>query len=258
MAGGGDAIESAWIVVHGRRIHARVTAPTSDVRPPLVLVHGLGVSSRYFVRVARALAPHFRIHAPDLPGFGRSEGTPASLSVPDLARELLAFLDASGLDRPLLFGNSMGCQVLLALAVAAPERVRGLVLVGPTVDPAWRSFRRQIGRWLLEATREPWSIFPILAVDYLRCGPRRFFGTARYALADRPEDELPRVRAKALVVRGERDAFVSPAWAARMTALLPNATFVTIAGAPHAAHYVAPERLARLVVSTFASDDRTR
>jgi pimeloyl-ACP methyl ester carboxylesterase len=152
----------------------------------------------------------------------------------------------------VLLGNSFGCEVIVALAVAAPERVSGLVLLGPTVDPRWRTFLRQVPRWLLEATREPWSILPILALDYLRCGTRRFFATARFALAYRMEDDLPSVHAPTLFVSGERDAFVSPAWAERVTNLLSNGELATLAGAVHAANYSAPEELARVVRAFLA------
>ena len=231
--------------MHGRVVHARVADATAGT--PIVLVHGLGVSSAYLVPTALALASDHPVYAPDLPGFGRSEAPSRALDVTQLARELLAWMDATGLQRPVLLGNSLGCQVIVALTVAAPERVAGLVLVGPTVDPQWRTFVRQVPRWLLEGTREPWSIFPILAVDYIRCGTRRFFATGRFALAYRLEDELPCVHAPALVVRGERDAFVSPAWAERVTNLLPHGELATIAGAPHAANYTAPDAVARLV-----------
>ena len=215
---------------------------------PIVLVHGLGVSSAYLVPTALALASDHPVYAPDLPGFGRSEGPFRALDVTRLARELLAWMDAMGLERPVLLANSLGCQVIVALTVAAPQRVAGLVLVGPTVDPQWRTFVRQIPRWLLECTREPLlSLFLIIALDYFRCGARRFFATGRFALAYRMEDDLPFVHALALVVRGERDAFVSPAWAERVTNLLSNGDLATIAGASHAANYSAPDAIARLV-----------
>ena len=253
------SMQSQWTRVHGRKMHARRGGMIG--KPAIVLVHGLGVSSAYLVPTAQVLASDHAVYAPDLPGFGRSESPRRALDIAALATELLSWMDVMKLERPVLLGNSMGCQILVALAVAAPERVDRLVLVGPTVDPRWRSFARQIPRWLLEATREPLSIFPILASDYLRCGPRRFFATGRFALMYEMEHELPRVVAPALVVRGERDAFVSSAWVDRVTSLLPYGQSATIAGAAHAANYSAPEALARLVRAFVAqsakrSEDR--
>lgn len=241
-------VKSRWTRVHGRKIHARVA--DGAVGTPIVLVHGIGVSSAYLVPIARALASDHPVYAPDLPGFGRSKGPRHALNVPQLAHELLAWMDAMGLARAVFLGNSFGCQVIVALAVAAPERVAGLVLLGPTVDPRWRTYLQQIPRWLLEAAREPLSILPILVRDYVRCGTRRFFATARFALADHIEDDLPLVHAPTLVVRGERDAFVSPAWAKRVADLLSKGELATLAGASHAANYSAPDELA-LVVRAF-------
>jgi 2-hydroxy-6-oxonona-2,4-dienedioate hydrolase len=248
-------ITSRWTDVRGHRIHARIAATGPTRRPPIVLVHGLGVSSLYFGPVARTLAADFDVYSPDLPGFGRSGGPRQALDLKELASTLLAWLDATGLDHPVLLGNSMGCQVLLELAINAPRRVDSLVLVGPTVDPRWRTFLRQVPRWLLEAFREPLAIFPILALDYARCGPKRFFETARFALNDRPEEKLRDVLTPTLVVRGERDAFVSPDWAARVADSLPHGHLATLAGAAHAAHYSAPESLARLI-RTFVMQHR--
>ena len=240
--------------MHGRVVHARVAGAIAGT--PIVLVHGLGVSSAYLVPTALALAPDHPVYAPDLPGFGRSEAPSSALDIAQLARELLAWMDAMGLERPVLLANSLGCQVIVALAAAAPERAAELVLVGPTVDPQWRTVMKQLPRWLLECTREPLSLFPILARDYFRCGTRRFFATGRFAFASRMEDDLPRVHVPVLVVRGERDAFVSPAWAERVTRLLPNGELAVIPGAPHAATYTAPDAVARLVRSFLDRSDR--
>ncbi len=54
-------------------MHARVSEDRSpEGRPAVILVHGLVVSSRYMVPTLRQLAPHYRVYAPDLPGFGKS------------------------------------------------------------------------------------------------------------------------------------------------------------------------------------------
>jgi len=237
---------SHWTQVNGLRVHCSTTVPMVG-GPPLVLVHGLGVSSRYLLPTARALARRFDVYAIDLPGSGRSERPADPLNLAQSAQVLLRWMDENHLKRPSFLGNSMGCQVLLELAVAAPERVDRLVLVGPTADPRWRSFARQVPRWLLELFREPLSLLPILLRDYLTFGPLRFLRTARFALADRPEDKLTRVQAPTLVVRGERDAFVSDTWVKQCASLLPVATTATVPDAAHAVNYSAPEALAQVV-----------
>ena len=255
-----DGIESCWTTVNGVRIHARVgsaaAAPLARLgdRPPVVLVHGIGVSSRYLVPTARALAADFLVLAPDLPGSGRSNRPGHTLDIVELAGALRDWMDAIGLDRPAFIASSMGCQVVVELAIRSPDRVDKLVLVGPTVVPRWRSVSRQLPRWLLEAAREPLSLWPIILDDYCRFGMRRFFETARFALAHRMEDRLPHVSAPTLVVRGEHDAFVSAEWVEEVARLLPNGRVAVVPRAAHAANYSQPEALARLVRPFLLSD----
>ena len=72
----------------------------------MVLVHGLGVSSRYMLPTLALLAPRARVFAPDLPGFGHSTKPPHTLSLAELADSLADWMSATGLDRAVLLGNS--------------------------------------------------------------------------------------------------------------------------------------------------------
>jgi pimeloyl-ACP methyl ester carboxylesterase len=212
-----------------------------------VLVHGLAVSSRYFLPLARILAARHRVLAPDLPGHGRS-GTPArALGIPGLADALLAWLDLAGIERAPLVANSLGCQVAVDLAVRAPERVERLVLIGPTMDPAAPTLLAQALRLARDVPREPLGLNLAEARDYLRTGPRRILATARAGLADPLAEKLPRVQAPALVVRGGRDAIVSQAWAGRVAELLPDARLAVVLDEAHAVHWSAPAEVARLI-----------
>ena len=241
-------LEPRFEQVAGLRLHARVGGAGTGGRP-VVCVHGFGVSSRYFAPLARELAATNPVAAVDLPGYGRSERPPRALGVPELADALRAWLDVLGLDRPALVANSMGCQIAVDLAARAPERVDRLVLVGPTIDPAARSFSRQAARLVLDSVREPPSLLAIIALDYGLFGPLRLGRTARFALADRIEAKLLRVRAPALVVRGERDGLVPQRWAAEAASLLPRGRLAVVPGKAHAVHFSAPRRVASLVRS---------
>jgi pimeloyl-ACP methyl ester carboxylesterase len=94
---------------------------------------------------------------------------------------VLADLAARETRAPVFVANSFGCQVVLALAARRPQTVRGLVLIGPTVDPAYRGWLRHAVRLLVGATRERSGLFPIVLQDYLLMGPRRMLATARVA-----------------------------------------------------------------------------
>ena len=217
-----------------------------------MLLHGLGVSSRYFAPLARILADRWRVVAVDLPGWDGSDRPPSVLDIPGLAGELGAWLDAEELERVRILANSLGCQIAVDLAASEPERFERIVLIGPTVDPRYRTPLRHAPRFLVDAVREPPSLLPIIVRDYLRFGLRRFVATAGAALRDRPEDKLPRIPSPTLVIKGERDAFVSTDWVEEMVALLPRGELAVVPRAPHATHYAAPRSVATLVERFFS------
>ena len=128
-------------------MHARVSVDSVPPgRPPVVLVHGLIVSSRYLVPLAARLARDYPVYAPDLPGYGESAKPGRVLNVPELADALAAWMRAVGLDRAALIGNSFGCQILADFGVRYPDRIERAVLLGPTGDPCGRSASRQVAR----------------------------------------------------------------------------------------------------------------
>lgn len=232
------------------RIHTRASlGPLPDDRPTVVLVHGVLVSSRYMIPTAERLAPHVRVLAPDLPGYGRSDKPPRALRVPELADALAAWMDALGLGRASLVGNSFGCQVVADLAARYPERVERAVLLGPTVDPRARSLVRTAARWLLNVPLEPPTLDLVVARDFLDMGPGRTLGTIGAMLEDRIETKLPLVRAPTLVVRGSLDTTVPRRWAEEAVRLLPRGRLAVIRGAPHTINYNSPRAVTRLVLA---------
>jgi 2-hydroxy-6-oxonona-2,4-dienedioate hydrolase len=251
-------VESRWVWVRGRPMHYRASVDRTPADAPVVvLVHGMGVSSRYMVPTAERLAPHCRAYAPDLPGFGKGYKPRRALTLRELADALVDWMDAVGLERAALVANSFGCQLLADVAVRRPERVACAVLQGPTIDPAARSFGAQIGRWLLNTPGEAPSQGLILLRDYRDCGIPRLLRTFRYALEDRIEERLPLMRMPALVVRGARDRIVSQEWAQTVAELLPMGRLVVVPRAAHTLNYGAPRELAR-VVRGFLDGQRER
>ena len=227
------------------RIHARVGRDNGGGKPALVLVPGLVVTSRNVAPTARRLQEAFSVYALDLPGFGKSDKPRRALSVPQLATALLAWMDAAGLPDARLLGNSFGCQVIVEAARRAPGRVGRLVLTGPALDPAIRTFWQPILRLVRDGFYEP-ALIPPTVYDFLEMGPRRVWYTYRAALDDRPEDKLPSLQMPVLLVRGGRDPIASQGWLERMASLLPDARTHTLPGAPHALAFSSPEEVARL------------
>ncbi|WP_118135514.1 alpha/beta fold hydrolase [Oceanicella sp. SM1341] len=102
--------------------------------PPLVLLHGttLGIDARAtWLRTIPALAARYRVHAPDMPGFGGTEAAAdgAHMSRPRRSAFVRAFLEALGLSGCVLVGHSEGGFVATHLALDAPHLCRALVVV---------------------------------------------------------------------------------------------------------------------------------
>lgn len=250
MAGERSGLISRYVAAGGWRTHVR--AAEGAAAPPVVLVHGLVISSLYMVPTARELAPYFPVYAPDLPGFGLSEKPRRVLSVREHAEWLAGWMGAMGLARAAFVGNSFGCQVIAHLAADHPELVSAAVLAGPTIDPHARSAPRQIGRWLVDWTRERPSLAPAHVRDYWHAGIPRALATFRLSLEDRIEEQLPRVQAPTLVVRGARDRIVPEYWAREAAALLPRGRYAEVPGGPHCVNYTTPARFVHLVRAFLA------
>jgi 2-hydroxy-6-oxonona-2,4-dienedioate hydrolase len=250
--GASDELGSEWVTVNGLRVHWRASTAPTVAGPTVVLVHGLGVSGRYLLPTAARLAPRSRVLVPDLPGAGPSEKPPAALDVAGLADALAAWLDAVEIERAAFVGSSLGCQTIVELAATKPERVDRLVLIGPSMDVAAPTFGRQLGRLLLDATREPAALVALAATEYLLAGIPRVVTTARAALRHPMEERLRHVEAPTLVVRGERDPIASQAWTERIVDLLARGRLTVIPRAPHATNYSTADVLATIVLSFLA------
>ncbi|WP_232628696.1 alpha/beta fold hydrolase [Methylobacterium sp. Leaf118] len=244
--------------VDGVTMHARVSAsPVPRDRLPVILVHGLGMSSRYMIPLARQLAPHVRVYAPDLPGFGLSDKPSRALTVRELADALAAWMEAVGVERAAFIGNSLGCEVLVELALVHPHRVDRLVLQGPTPDPEARSLVRQVVGFFAIAPFERWSLAGVALSDYLRGGIRRYIQTVHSMVGNRIGDKVLRVTQPTLVVWGTRDYVVPHAFVKRLASSLPRGRLAVIPGAAHGINYSHPKAFtAVLLPFLLAERDR--
>jgi 2-hydroxy-6-oxonona-2,4-dienedioate hydrolase len=245
-----EPLESRWINVGDQLFHYRASVnPANRSLPPIILVHGLGVSSRYMMPTAERLAPHRTIYAPDLPGVGLSGKPPHPLNITELSEALAGWMELVGIDRAVLLGNSIGCQIVADLGTRRPELVQRLVLVSPTVDKRARTAVRSFARLLLDVPREHWWTLSFIALmDYLRAGLGRTAHTFGYAIQDRIEERLPGLRQPVLVVRGGLDPVVPQSWAEELHERLSDGQLVVIPKAAHAVNHNSPAALARVVL----------
>lgn len=247
-----------WTMVGERVIHSRETSDAAHPNArPLVLLHGVGTTSRYFRPLLRELDGRVPATAPELPGIGSSSSGPLPTDVAGQADVVAEWLRATGRQPRAVVGNSMGAQVAVELAIAHPHLVEHLVLIGPTVDAAARGPVPQVGRLLLDATRERPSLLGIAVSDSFLTRRRAVFRYARAALHHRIETRVPLVAAPVLILRGDRDPLVPRAWAQRLATAAPRGSVIEVAGAAHACHHGRPSQVAELLTSRPPAVART-
>ncbi|MET8910436.1 alpha/beta hydrolase [Micromonospora sp. NPDC004551] len=245
-------LTSEFRLIDGLRTHTRRSADPGGDATPVVLVHGLAVSHRYLTPLAVALSATHPVYVPDLPGFGLTERPGTAYDVSRHAAFLAEWLAAYRLGPACLLGHSFGAEVTAALAARRPELVRALVLAGPTSDPAARSRRGQIGRWLLDTLREAKWQAPILLRDVLDARPRRVFATLSHSVRNAIEADLVRVTAPTLVLTGARDPVVPAGWRTEAARLVPDARTAAVPGAAHNVATTAPGQVADAIRDLLA------
>lgn len=209
-----------------------------------VLVHGIGVSSRYFQPLAAELALLGTVYLVDLPGYGAAPDPHRDVTIGDHAAVLASVLRRWGLDGSVIVGHSWGSQVVSLLARDHPEVSDRIVLMAPTMQPSARTFWRATRNLLHDALREPPVVFGIAITDYLiRCGVPYLARQIPHMLRDEIEDRLPELTARVLVVNGDRDPIVSPEWARRLSTASERIEFREVHG-PHVIMHTDPEMIA--------------
>ena len=123
--------------------------PGQDDEPPIVFVHGLGGSHLNWCLIGSALATSRRVVALDLRGFGLTPGTRGTSTVQRNARLLDRFVREVTGTPVILAGNSMGGLISILQTAAAPDTVRGLVLIDPALPLPRRAPDRQVGSQFL-------------------------------------------------------------------------------------------------------------
>lgn len=234
------------IFVDGRPVRYQVHARADGGATPVLLVHGIGCSSRAFRPTLDHLAelgvPR-RVFAPDMPGYGSSTGPRAAMDMEALGSWQLRFLDALAIPRVHVIGNSMGCQVGMAMARQAPERVASLVLTGPTTGDQYQPMWRYMIGLVSDSLLESWAYNISLTHTFLQMGMRRYIATMRHMLRDHPIARAGEVVCPTLIVRGKRDLIIRKDVAQRLAAALPRGEYVEVPGVAHSVQHDLPAAL---------------
>jgi pimeloyl-ACP methyl ester carboxylesterase len=211
---------------------ATVAYETAGAGPPLVLVHGLAGSSRWWRHTVPALAPHFRVHTVDLIGFGGSRGG-ARFALAEAPAILGAWIRQIGAAPAALVGHSMGGLVAADLAASAPELVSRLVLVDAAAVPLGRRYVRHAWGLARVMRHTRLSLLPVLVADTMRAGPRTMLGAIWQLLSADITPRLGAIAAPTLVIWGQHDRLLPPEMGFAIQRRVPGARLEIIAGAGH-------------------------
>jgi pimeloyl-ACP methyl ester carboxylesterase len=221
----------------------------SPERPVFVLLHGIGMSHRYYRRLQILLAAHGDTHSIDLPGFGAAARPDRQMSVAEYAAVIVKTLETLGTRPVVVVGHSMGAQFATELAVSRPDLVSHVVLIGPVVDSARRSVLWQSLALGLDSLLESPSGNAIVFTDYARSGLRWYLTELPVMMSYDLEARLSKVVHPVLVVRGSRDPVAARSWCLKLAAIAPNARFIQIGGQPHIVQHGAAARMAAGILS---------
>ena len=205
------------------------------------------------------LSARWRVIGFDHRGTGATISSAASISHERLVDDILVVLDAHGIDRCVLAGESAGAGVVISAAARHPERVSALVLVdgflptGPQRDddPFVAGLRSDFAG-TIDGFVE--GCLPDPDADALRHWGRLILSRstpehaiALLAAAADPRDDLPHVRAPALVIHCDGDRMAPLENGRALAAGLPNATLRVLAGTEHVPTVTRPAEIAALI-----------
>lgn len=214
----------------------RLHAVHSGTGAPVVLLHGLSGSYRWWRYTVPALEQRFRVHLPEMIGFGGSRRPERQPTIPQMAELMVGWLDALGLDRTSFIGHSMGAQVGIHLAARWPDRIDRLVLVSAAGVPRPLSPLKAAGLAADFTSPAAWgrkTFLPTIAADAVRAGPRTLLRATRHVLEDDVRPLLPRVRASTLLLWGEHDPLTPVQDGQLMEREIHDSRLVVLPGAAH-------------------------
>jgi pimeloyl-ACP methyl ester carboxylesterase len=199
--------------------------------PPLILLHGLGGSSRWWVRTIPTLARHFRVYAPDFVGFGQSSSH-KRFNLHQAADSLIGWMRHIGLHQAHIVGHSMGGFVAIDLAARFPDYVDKLVLVGAAARSNQAStYTRQ--PMLQQFTPQWLSQLGLLLPDLRRCSAQTMLAAVQGMLSTNLQKQLKRIGAQTMVIWGEYDPMVPLALGYDLTRQLSCAELLIIKATGH-------------------------
>lgn len=259
----------------GRRLHLATGLSTTitdegagDGPCPVLLLHGWVGSRRSFAALLPLLSRRGRVIAVDLRGHGDADKPPTGYDLATLATDVIAVLDALELPQAVLVGASSGGYVAQQVAVTAPDRVTGLVLVGAPrdlrgrppfadeleripdpVDPAWV---RAFTAGFTDLDRLPSWYVDLMVEDALRLPASIWMATCHGLTTSPPPTDVGLIEAPTLIISGGRDGMLGRGQTEALVSAVPGAQWIEYADTGHLVLEEQPAALAADIASFLA------
>lgn len=239
----------------------------------VVLAHAIGCDHRMWDDLRPRLAADYRVVAIDARGHGRSPAAPRPYSLADLADDVAAALDRVGIAHTHWVGLSLGGMIGQAFALRHPGRIDKMVLAnttstyGPEGKALWQARAKLVqegglaairdmvtARYFSESFRKQHPKVVATVMERFMQTPVEGYLGCCDAIANLDfEGDLPRMRAKTLVIAGGADEGTPPAMSEALAAKIPGARLAVIPGAAHLSAVEKPAEFAHLVRDFLAS-----
>ncbi len=244
---------------------------------PVVLLHGHTLDRRVWLPVVpHLLKAGLRVIRPDLRGHGRSTRPDSGYHVSHHSTDVVALLDAVGVDSAAVVGFSFGGGVALEMAVTQRARISAMGLVAPVMpdrpfEPAFMENLRDVARTIrsegiAEAMAGPWASSPLFAHSFTKDGIREAvaaivagFPGAEFLATERDHidrdwklpDRLAEISTPTAVMVGEMEMPGFSAFAEEAAGGIPGATLEVVPDCGHLLPLEAPDAVAAMIVGLF-------
>lgn len=238
--------------------------------PAVILLHGYGDSWFSFSPILPLLPATYRVYALDQRGHGGSDQPASGYHMADMAADVVAFMDARRIPSAVVIGHSLGTFVAQYVARAAPDRIRGLVLiagapsvrymtgvdefaavVGSLQDSVPADFIREFqASTVYKPVPEPFMARIVEESGKLE--PHAWRGIMEGMLASGPVRPAGGATIPALMFRGERDGVFPPEAQDSLLAMHPGAALRVYPETGHAVHWERPQETADDITAFLA------
>jgi pimeloyl-ACP methyl ester carboxylesterase len=241
----------------GTHLIARMAVEVDGEGEPVLFIHGLGGTSNTFTPQVAALAGRVRALRPDLPGSGRSP-LPERVSIGGFVAAMASVCDVAGAKSVHVVAHSLGTIIAQHLAVDFPALVRGLLLLGPLIEPADGARTALRGRAaavraggmadtadavargsLAADTRERNPAAVAFVRESLMRQPAEGYAATCEALADAHAADARSIRCPVLLLAGADDSVAPPSVARQLAERIDGARAETL---PRCGHWISIER----------------